>query len=205
MAKSCCGARIDSFFVPVAVENLRGALQITHNGGAIFLLICHNLGCFCHRKRNMNCSSANALAASHADTLTVSPPRSGLLLPFLVVMVVFVVMTISVHLPVLVPIDEAWIYGAIALSTFIGLHLPHEDLDGANSTVDDEIEDSSSSFLLSFFILMCLFTVSMMNVLLQVSVPNIVESNIYRFIALSTFIGLLHPNDDLNNANSTVQ
>jgi hypothetical protein len=45
----------------------------------------------------------------------------------------------------------------------------------------------------------------MMNVLLQVSVPNIFESNIYRFIALSTFIGLLHPNDDLNNANSTVQ
>jgi len=145
----------------------------------------------------MNCSSANALAASHVDTLAVPPPRSGLLLPFLVVMVVFAVMTISVHLPVLVPIEEAWIHGAIALSTFIGLCFPHEDLDDANSTVDDEIEDSPSSFLLSFIIVMCLFTVSMMNVHLQVLVPNIVESNIYRFIALSTFIGLRFPNEDL--------
>ena len=136
MAKSCRGARIDSFFVPVAVENLRGASQITHNGGAIFLLICHNLGCFSHCKRNMNCSSANAPAASHADTLAVPPPRSGLLLPFLVVMFVFAVTTISVHLPVLVPIE----------ATFIDLHLPHEDLDGANSTVDDEIEDSLPPF-----------------------------------------------------------
>ena len=34
----------------------------------------------------MNCSSANALAASHADALTASPSQSGLLLPFLVVM-----------------------------------------------------------------------------------------------------------------------
>jgi hypothetical protein len=79
-------------------------------------------------------------------------------------MVVFAVMTISVHLPVLVPIEEAWIYGAIALLTFIGLLLPHEDLDDANSTVDDEIEDSPSSFLLSFIVVMCLFAVSMMNV-----------------------------------------
>jgi hypothetical protein len=119
-------------------------------------------------------------------------------------MIVFAVMTISVHLPVLVPIEEAWIYGAIALSTFVGLHLPHEDLDDANSTVDDEIEDSPSSFLLSFIIVMCLFTMSMMNVHLQILVPNIVESNIYRFIALSTFIGLRFPNEDLNDANTTV-
>jgi len=145
----------------------------------------------------MNCLSANALAASHVDALAASPPRSGLLLPFLVVTVVFAVMTISVHLPVLVPIEEAWIYGAIALSTFIGLLHPHEDLDDANSTVDDEIEYSPSSFLLSFIVVMCLFTVSMMNVHLQVLVPNIVESNIYRFIALSTFIGLRFPNEDL--------
>jgi hypothetical protein len=51
-------------------------------------------------------------------------------------MFVFAVTTISVHLPVLVPIE----------ATFIDLHLPHEDLDGANSTVDDEIEDSLPPF-----------------------------------------------------------
>ena len=116
----------------VSVEYLRGASNTPR--GAIFLLICHNLGCFCHRKRNMNYLSDNALAASNDDTLAVSHPRSGLLLPFLVVTVVFTVMMISVHLPVLVPVKEAWIYGSITLSTFIGLHLPHKDLDDANST-----------------------------------------------------------------------
>ena len=199
MANVCVGHGSIVFLVAVAVENLRGVWELTHNsGGAIFLLICHNLGCFCLHKYNMNCLSANALAASHDNTLAVSPPRSGLLLPFLVVTVIFTVMRISVHLPVLVPVEEAWIYGSITLSTFIGLHLPHEDLDDANSTVDDKIEDSTSSFLLSFSILMCLFTMSMMNVLLQVLGPNIVESNIYRFIALSTFIGLCSPKKDIN-------
>ncbi len=146
----------------------------------------------------MNCLSANALVASHADALAVSSRQSGLLLPYLVVTVVFAVMTISVHLPVSVPMEDAWIYGAIALSTFIGLLLPGKDLNDANSTIDDEMEDSPSSFLRSYFILMCLFTMLMMNVLLQVLGPNIVESNIYRFIALSTFIGLCSPNKDIN-------
>ena len=82
----------------------------------------------------MNYLSDNALAASNDDTLAVSHPRSGLLLPFLVVTVVFAIMTIIVHLPVLVPIEEAWIYGVIALSTFIGLLRPLEDIDDANST-----------------------------------------------------------------------
>jgi len=110
----------------------------------------------------MNCLSANALVASHADALAVSPRQSGLLLPYLVVTVVFTVMKISVHLPVSVPMEEAWIYEAIALSTFIGLLLPGKDLNDANSTIDDEMEDSPSSFLRSYFILMCLFTMLMM-------------------------------------------
>jgi heme O synthase-like polyprenyltransferase len=110
----------------------------------------------------MNCLSANALVASHADALAVSSRQSVLLLPYLVVTVVFTVMTISVHLPVSVPMEDAWIYGAIALSTFIGLLLPGKDLNDANSTIDDEMEDSPSSFLRSYFILMCLFTMLMM-------------------------------------------
>ena len=78
----------------------------------------------------MFCLSAHAFTASHP-------------LPFFVVMVVFTVTTISVHLPVLVRI-----YKAIALSTFIGV-LPEEDLHDANSTLDDKIKNSPSSFLLS--------------------------------------------------------
>ena len=96
--------------------------QFTKNRDPLLANISHNqFIVLFHRKRNMFCLSAHAFTASHH-------------LPFFVIIVAFAVTMISV---------------AIALSTFIGVLLPNEDLHNANSTVDDKAEKSPSSFLLS--------------------------------------------------------